>query len=615
MSRKYLLAILILIVSVFGKVEAQSFSASIDNTTVGQYEQFQISFTFQGKDINGTSNFKAPSFGSFMVLSGPNQSTSMQIINGAASGSVSYTYYLQPKGVGKYTIGSASIDYDGKTYSSQPLPITVVQGTPPKQNKPSAQNSQSVSANEIGDNLFIRATADRKTVYMGQQVTVSYKLYTRLAIASQMSVNKLPSYEGLWAEEINVPNNITFTTEMVDGKQYRVGLLKKVALFPSQYGELSVTPMVLDIPVQLQQRKKSSGNIFDDFFNDPFFNNYKTVNYTAKSNTIKLNVLPLPSKDVPKSFNGAVGDFSMSSKLSTTQTKTNEPLSLKIDLSGKGNIQLLSMPEVNFPQGFDKFEPKTTEQINRDGTIDGKKTFEYLIVPRTPGKKTIPPIEFSYFNPAKKSYVTLQTPTYNIEVAQGKNIQGGNAAGLTKEEIKVLGQDINYIKTDDNDLFKGSSLAIDSVGFWTATGLPFMLLAGLIVWKKRTDKLNSNLQLLRYQRAEKVAKTRFKTAKTLMEASDQNAFYTEISAALFGYLEDKLHISKSEISLERAVEELNARNIDPSLNNTLKDCIEKCEYARFAPSKDGRAEMNEMYNELTNVIIEIEKSITSKKVV
>ncbi len=614
MSGKYFLLTIILILFTFGRGYAQSFSASVDNTTVGQYAQFQVSFTFQGKDINGTSNYKAPSFDNFMILSGPNQSTSMQIINGAASGSVSYSYYLEPKGVGKYNIGSASIDYDGKTYRSQPLAITVVKGTPPKRNQPAVQNGQSISANEIGDNLFIRATADKKTVYMGQQVTVTYKLYTRLGIASQMSVNKLPSYEGLWAEEINVPNNITFTTEMVNGKQYRVGLLKKVALFPSQFGELSVTPMVLDIPVQLQQRKKSSGNIFDDFFNDPFFNNYKTVNYTAKSNTIKLNVLQLPSKDVPKSFNGAVGDFTMTSKLSTTRTKTNEPISLKIDLSGNGNIQLLNMPEVNFPPGFDKFEPKTSEQINRVGTISGKKTFEYLIVPRAAGKKSIPPIEFSYFNPAKKSYVTLQTPTYNIDVAQGKNIQGGNTAGLTKEEIKVLGQDINYIKTDDNDLFRGSSLAIDNIGFWTATGLPFMLLAGLIVWKKRNDKLTGNLQLLRYQRAEKVAKARFKTAKTLMESNDQNAFYTEISAALFGYLEDKLHIPKSEVSLDRAVDELNSRNIDSSLSVTLKDCIEKCEYARFAPSQDGRAEMNDMYNELTNVIIEIEKSITSRKV-
>ena len=613
MFRKYLLALQLIFLAC-GLTFAQSFNATVGNTTVGRYDQFQVSFTFQGKNVNGTSNFKAPNFNGFRILSGPNQSTSMQIINGAASGSVTYSYYLQPEGIGKHSIGSASIVYDGKTYHTQTLAINVVKGSPPKQNR-SAQNGQSISAKDIGDNIFIRASADKRTVYMGQQVIVTYKLYTRLGIASQMSVNKLPSYEGLWAEEINVPNNITFTTEMVNGKQYRVGLLKEVALFPSQVGDLSVTPMVLDIPVQVRQQRRNSGNIFDDFFNDPFFNNYKTLNYTAKSNTIKLKVLPLPSQNVPKSFNGAVGDFTMNSSISANKAKTNEPISLKIDLSGKGNIQLLNMPEVNFPPGFDKFEPKTTEKINRDGTISGKKTFEYLVVPRATGKHIIPPIKFTYFNPSKRSYVTLQTPAYNIDVAQGKNIQGGNTAGLTKEEIKVLGQDINYIKTGNGDLFKGSSLAIKSVGFWTVAGLPFMLLAGLIVWKKRNDKLAGNLQLLRYQRAEKVARARFKTAKTLMEANDQNAFYTEISAALFGYLEDKLHIPKSEISLERAAEELNSRKIDESLCGTMKDCIEKCEYARFAPSTDGRAEMKGMYNELTNVIIEIEKSITSRKAV
>ena len=613
MIRRYIFLFTVMLLAT-GIIQAQSFTASVSNTTVGEYDQFQVSFTFQAQDINGVGNFRAPGFNNFMVLSGPNQSTSMQIINGAASGSRTFSYYLQPKGMGKFTISSASIDDNGKTYKTEPITITVVKGTPKQAPQAAQQGGSTISEKEIGDNLFIKATADRQTVYMGEQITVTYKLYTRLGIASQMAVNKLPSYEGFWAEEINVPNTITFSTEVINGKQYRVGLLKKVALFPSQLGELSVTPLVLDVPVQIQQKRKSSGNIFDDFFNDPFFNNAQTVNYNAKSNTLKIRVLPLPSQNVPKSFNGSVGDYTMNSEISTTNTKTNEPISLKIDLSGKGNIQLLNMPEINFPPAFDKFEPKTSEQINRDGTITGKKTFEYLIVPRTVGKQEIPPIEFSYFNPSKKSYVTLKTPAYDINVAQGTNIKGDNVAGYSKEEIKVLGQDIRYIKTNTNDLFKGSALVINSVGFWTATGLPLLLLAGLIVWKKRDDKLSSNLQLLRYQRAEKVARLRFKTAKTLMEANDQAAFYTEISAALFGYLEDKLHILKSEISLEKAVEELEKRNIDASKIDTLKDCIEKCEFARFAPKGDAVAAMNDMYNELTNVIIEIEKSITSRKV-
>ncbi len=177
----------------------------------------------------------------------------------------------------------------------------------------------------------------------------------------------------------------------------------------------------------------------------------------------------------------------------------------------------------------------------------------------------------------------------------------------------MLGQDINYIKTTSGGLEKQSGVLIFRFGFIAAAALPLLLLGGLVTWKRRTDKLAGNIQLLRYQRAQKVAKARFKTAKTLMESNDQNSFYTEISMAIFGYLEDKLRIPTSEISLERAIDELQKNNIDGSLINTLKDCTEKCEFARFAPGADGASAMQDMYNELTKVIIGLEKSLSVKK--
>ncbi len=593
----------------------QNFTATVNNSTVGVNGQFQISFTFSGTDINGIKSFKPPVFSNFMVLSGPNESTSMQIINSSVSASKTYSYYLQPQKIGKFTIGAATINYNGKTFQTQPLAINVVKGSPKAAPNVSnnSNNSQVVSPKEIGDNLFILATADKRKAYLGEQVTVTYKLYTRLSIASQMQVSKLPSYEGFWAEEINVSNTISFATEMYKGKQYRVGVLKKVALFPSQLGELNVTPLVLDVPVQIRQQQKSSNSIFDNFFNDPFFNNYRTVNYTAKSNTIRLRVIPLPSKNEPKSFNGAVGDYTMNSSISKTKAKTNSPISIKIDIKGKGNIQLLNMPEVKLPPGFDKYEPKTSEKINRNGIINGNKTVEYLIVPRTAGKQKIPSVDFSYFNPTTRSYKTLTTKPYIINVEQGTGSSNESVAGYTKEEIKLLGQDIRYIKTNDIDLSKNGSIILFRFGFWAASAVPLLLLGGLITWKRRADKLAGNLQLLRYQRAEKIARSRFKTAKGLMESNNQTGFYAEISQALFGYLEDKLHISKSEISLERAVEELEKKNINSDLIGNLKDCTEKCEYARFAPSGDGAAAMNDMYKDLTKVIIELEKSLSVKR--
>ncbi len=594
-------------VSVF----SQSFTASVNNTTVGQNDQFQVSFTFSGTSLNGIKNFNPPAFNNFMILSGPNQSTSMQIINSSVSASMTYSYYMQPKNMGKFTIGSASINYNGKEFKSNPLSITVVKGAPKQQTQQQQQASTTVSNKEIGENLFIRAIADRDKVYMGEQVTVTYKLYTRLGIAAQMSVSKLPNYEGFWSEEINVPNTISFTTEMYNGKQYRVGILKKVALFPSQLGELSVTPFELNVPVQLQHRRQG-GNIFDDFFNDPFFNNVQTVNYDAKSNTLKVRVLPLPNKDVPKTFNGVVGEYTMSSQLDQTSVKTDQSMDLKLNITGTGNISLITTPQLNLPPGFDQYDPKTSDQINRTGTINGTKTIDYLIVPRVAGKKEIPPIKFSYYSPGKHQYVTLSTQPYEINVAQGPN-NGQSYAGLSKQDIKVLDQDIRYIKTTSNDIARIGDTELFGFGFWSTVVLPFAALVGLVTWKRKNDKLAGNIQLLRYQRAEKIARARFKTAKSLMEENNQTGFYSEISMALFGYLEDKLHISKADFTLEKATEELHKKNIDGVLLDNLKNCTEKCEFARFAPSGNGSTEMNEMYNDMTNVIIELEKSLSPKK--
>ncbi len=592
-----------------GKAFPQTFTASVDNPTVGVNDQFQVSFTFSGKDVNGIKSFNPPDFKEFMILSGPNQSTSMQIINGSVSASATYSYYLQARSVGTAAIGAATINYDGKTYPTQPLEITVVKGQP----RQITSSPGGGSAKDIGDNLFILATVDKQKVYMGEQVTVTYKLYTRLSLASQLQVSKLPSYEGFWVEEISVPNSIAFSTETYNGKQYRVGLLKKVALFPNQLGELSVTPLVLDVPVQVQSKSRGRGDIFDQFFNDPFFNSTQTINYTATSNTVKLHVIPLPAISVPKSFNGAVGDYSMSSQVNTTNTATNEPLTLKINLNGKGNIQLLNMPEIELPTGFDKYEPKTSEQIDRSGTISGTKTFEYLVIPRVAGPKRISPIQFSYFNPERRSYVTLSTPPYSINVQQGSAGNNTEVAGYSKEEIRVLGQDIRYIKTSNDDLREENGGTLFGFGFWSAATLPLVILGGLVTWKRKQDRLSGNIQLLRYQKAEKIARKRFKTASVLMESNNEAGFYSEISQALFGYLEDKLHISKSEFSLEKAVSELQRRKIDGQLITNLKDSIEKCEFVRFAPGGNGKAAMKEMYDQLTNVVIEIEKSLSVRR--
>ena len=584
---------------------AQEFSASVNETTVGDNDRFQVSFTFSGSSINNLSKFIPPSFEHFLILSGPNQSTSIQIINGAQSASLTYNYLIQPKSIGTFTIGSASIEQEGNTYKTEPIKMTVVKGADkPKQQKDDNQ----ISREEIEKNLYILATVDKSKVYKGEQVNVTYKLYTRLSIASQMGVNKLPQYQGFWAEELSSPNNISFKTEMVNGKQFRVGVLKKAALFPTQTGTLEVTPLELTIPIEIK-KQRNGNSIWDDFFGDPF-GRTQVYEFNAKSNIVKVEVESLPTGQ-PESFKGAVGDYSFDAKLNSTTVKSNEPLTLKLDIRGAGNISLLEMPEVNLPNGFEKYEPKINDQINRTGAISGSKSGEYLLVPRVVGKREIPAIEFSYFDPSKKKYVTLKSQSFNIDIKPGDKQVSTDIAG--KEDIKELGNDIRFIKTSFNDIHKKEEYVFNSTSFLIPSIFPVILGIGLIGWKRRYDKLHGNVVLLRYQKAQKVAKNRLKAAKKLMDTQSHKEFYTELSSALFGYLEDKLHIPKSEFTIERASDELRSMKIDEELISNLKSSAQKCEFVRFAPGAEKSTAMQDMYNEIAEVIISLEKVIPGRR--
>lgn len=581
---------------------AQSFVASVTQTTVGENQHFEVSFTFSGKNINGVKNFKPPTFRNFLTLSGPNQSTSIQIINGVQSASLSYNYIIQAKRIGTFSIGAASIEYNGEAFKTKPIEITIVKGS----SKPKRQQQDAgISDEEIAKNLFIRAIVDRRKVYLGEQVTVTYKLYTRLNIAAQMSISKLPQYQGFWAEELETSSNITFTTEVIDGKQYRVGVLKKAALFPTQTGKLEITPFELTVPIQLR-RNRNRNNFFDDFFNAPFGFN-QTVEYNATSNKIIINVLSLPTEGKPDSFHGAVGNFSLNVDVDKTTAKTNEAVTLKVILSGKGNLELLEMPELNLPSGFEKYEPKTSENINKRNIISGSKTAEYLMIPRVVGTRVIPPVEFSYFNPTKKKYVTLRSKSFKLNITQGEQLPEVEYAG--KEDVQHLGSDIRFIKTSFEDIYKKEESVLFTTFFWVGGIAPMLILFIAVGWKKRNDKLAGNVALLRYSKAQKVGKNRLKKAKKLMQENNYQDFYTEVSLALFGYLEDKFHIPKAEFTIERAMDELRKLGVEESLIIDVKKAAEDCEFIRFAPGAEKSDAMQNMYDQLTTVIIDVEKNI------
>jgi hypothetical protein len=604
---KYISSIVIAIL-LTSTVYSQKFQATVDKTTVGQNERFQVYFTFEGAAGGNISNFTPPGFKGFNILSGPNQSTSMKIENGRTTSSITLSYWINASQMGEFTIGSASANYSGKQYKTNPVKIKVVKGSAqPAQ----AQQQGNISQEDIGENVFIVATPNKRSVYRGEQVTVTYKLYTRLEISSPQ-INKLPSYQGFWAEELESGNNIRFEIEMYKNQRFRSAVIKKVALFPTKSGELEVTPFELTIPV-IVKRKNTGRDIFDDFFNDSFFGRRETVEHLAKSNKVMIDVKDLPTENVPESFNGAVGNYKFSAALDRTDVETNESITLKMAIRGNGNIKLLDLPKIELPTGFEKYDPKTRESITRKSTVSGSKTAEYLIVPRIAGEKIIPAVEFSYFNPSTKKYVTSRSPEFNISVKKGKSTVETAVSGYSKEDVKLLTEDIRFIKTSDFNFTEMKDQKIIRSWFWYSLILPLMIFIGFIGVKKRQDKLSGNLQLRKYQKAEKTAKARLKNAKKVLAESDIARAYNELSLALFGYLEDKLGLQKSEFTQDRVLSELLDRGVNKELVDKAKDILDKCEFARFAPQMQDEKTCQDLYDQAVEVIINLENSILMVK--
>lgn len=604
MRNIFITAFILLILSI-SSIYGQKFQATVNTNKVSQGDYFVIEFTFSHDDVNSVKNFKAPDFSSFQILSGPSRSQNMSWVNGVVSASIGFSYYLKPKAAGSFTIGSASVDYDGKTFRTNPITITVTPGSA----NPNAGGRQDNSGNEyaeIAENLFIRAYVDKTDVFEGEQVTVTYKLYTRLQINTP-SVSKLPSYQGFWAEEIDLGKVINLTQEVVNGKPYNVGVLKKAALFPTQTGQLAVTPLALKIPVYVKEKQKSKTGdpFFDQFFNDPFFAPTKEIDFTATSNTVYVNVRERPVDKNDPDFSGATGVFTFEAESDTKNIKTNEPFKLRLTIAGRGNLKLIDPPKIDLPSSFESYDPKINEEVNRGDVITGKKTFEFLIIPRTTGNFTIPAIKFGYFDIEKKQQVTLETKEFNYVVEKGST----EYAGSSNADYK----DIRYIKKSFDGVEAGESYLIQSPVYWASVLLPFAAFAGLLVRKRKLDELRGNATLYKLSRAEKLAKKRLKNAGVLREQGDIPKFYEELARAISGYLEDKLNIPKSEFSIDNIAEKLAGKNVQEDIVNSFRSTFERCDFLRYAPVENPAAEMNEIYERVVKIIVDIENSLAGKK--
>jgi hypothetical protein len=447
----------------------------------------------------------------------------------------------------------------------------------------------------------------------GEEIILTYKLYTSVGI-SNIDDSKISSFPGFWSRNLlENRDGYTQTRESIEGQEYVVAELKKFALFPQRSGEITIEPGELNCVAQIRSnsQRKSSDPFFDSFFNDPFFNSrYQNVEKQLFSNSLKIDVKPLPGKDKPADFSGAVGSYSFKSEISQTEVTANEAITLKYTLSGKGNLELIDPPAVNFPTDFEVYDPEIKNNIKVSSSgVSGTRTFEYLIIPRNPGEFTIKPLEFSYFDIDSKKYVSITTPEYKIKVARGKgNANSVSYSGVSQEDIQYIGRDIRHIKLPPYKLRPIGNFFFKSYNYLFALLVPILIfILVLIIWRKSV-KRRGNVALVKNRQATKVSRKRLKTASVFMNENKENEFYVEISKALWGYISDKFNIPRSELSMGNVEEKLTRKSVDEQIIKQFIETLDNTEYARFAPG-DKLQNMESIYNQALEIITKIEREL------
>ncbi|MCW0482242.1 BatD family protein [Gaoshiqia sediminis] len=604
MIRKLIFSVLLMIPVLFAGADNVRFTMSGPNVvTVG--EQFRLSFTLNER---GT-DLQLPELSGFDILMGPStsQSSSIQIINGKTTQSVSFSYIfiLRAKQEGKFTIRPASIKVDGKIYESNELEIQVVKGQAGQQSAASQQQQQEPAAvaTELSkDDLFVRVELDKRDVFRGEQVIATVKIYVspNVPITNFEDV-KLPSYAGFWTQEIEIPSQISFTREVFNNKIYQVGVLKKTILFPQQTGKIKIDPF--EITCSVRQQIKRQRSFFDDFFD-----NYRTVSAKVVSEPVTVSVKELPSQ--PDGFYGGVGNLDFSASFDRTTARANEALTLRMTVSGTGNLRLIEAPKVDFPADFEVYDPKTSENLRAtENGLNGSKTFEYLIIPRFAGEYSIPPVKFVSFNPATRKFKTDVSAAFTLQIEKGDDSQSTTVtSAFSKEDVRFIGKDIRYIKQNQYKLREKEASFYGSPSFWFAyIGSALIFFFIFIVYRKKLRE-NADLQLVKNKKANKVARKRLKEAANSMKHQKAEEFYEAVLKAFWGYLSDKLSIPVADLNRDKATATLAKRQVSEEVVSEFISMIDTCEFARYAPSAAGGT-LEELYRKSVDLMGKLEKQI------
>ncbi len=574
---------------------------------VGLNEQFNVSFEIQGDDAPKDFNWNPGD--DFQLVWGPQKGTSrsVSIVNGtrSATSTTSYTYVLMPKTVGHFTLNAATFNVNGKDYSSERPEIEVVADGA---NSQSQQQQQSDNAAQNGrvseDDIFMRLSISKRNVIVGEPITASLKLYQRVSLAG-LEGARFPEFNGFWSQDLAAPSNIEFQRESIDGKIYQSALIHSWTLIPQQAGDLKIEPAELTCLINVRVPRASTGSIFDDFFHD----DYRTLRQRLTTEPVTVKVAKLPA-GAPASFGGGVGKFNMKVELGHTALKTHDASSLKITVSGKGNISLLEAPKVKFPADFELYDMKSSEQ-------GGAKVFEYPFIPRSHGEFVIEPVEYSYFDIDSRKYVSLESEALALNVEKGSQSESNASAGqivsgVTRKDVRDLGSDIRFLHTAVPALSLGGAFFAGSSLFWILIVLLIILAVVMYFAFRSYAARKADVVGSKNRAAVKMARKRFALAKQFLDKNLYSAFYEELHKALLGYVSDKLNMDAGDLSKDNIASRLESAGASEGLVADFVGLIDACEFARYAPDSGNEA-MSAHYDQAVNILSVIDSSMKKTK--
>jgi hypothetical protein len=560
-----------------GNVLAQGVGARafLDRDAVGVNQQFVLSVEVTGTQQAETDP-ELPDMSEFSIILSSGTSTSMQIVNNRTTVSVTLQYRFQATKVGTFEIGSVVVQAAGETYRTDPLTLTV-SAAPPQ--APPVEGAERSDAPEIGaDDLFITTEVSKRRVRENEPVVVEYRVYTRVSVTSY-SVTRLPGTEGFWVEEFNRSESPQVEQVVRGGVQYATAVIRKVALFPTGPGTKTIEPMSIEAQVRVRRRSRDP---FEDFFRGaPLLGG--NVPVIVASEPVQIEVLPL-ADDTPSDFSGLVGEFTIDASVDKSQVAANEAVTLTVHVAGEGNVRMVPEPRVAFPRDFEIYPPEVTQNVEfQGGSVRGEKTFEYVLIPRTPGDAEIPPITLSYFDANLGEYAVSATQPIDVAVTGEESVTAPGIGVRSRSGVEPLREDIRFIEIGPPQL-KAKGRSPFTAAFWIVLLVPLAAVGGVWGLRKHRDRLEGDVAYARQRRATRVARRRLSSARSTMTIDTPREFYTEVARALEGFLGDKLNFSEAGFIKDDSRARLLQRGVPSEIVGRYLDCLDECDRQRFAPA-------------------------------